>query len=352
MQKRGALKTQSLETAKAKRDRVESGLGLTPARARSESMSGLLSEVIAAYLKDCRGRDLRPATIRLYTEKLNLICTRLDSPRVADVTNKRLQRWLDSELEHRKAVGVHVDYRVIRSFYRWCVGKKLVSSDPSQDLRFPKITDAPVQPYSDEEVKRLVAAINRPDDYALIIFLILTGCRREEALGLKWDQIDRVRGTILIHGKGGYERFMPLTEAILTALGTLDDSVEYVFAGTRMEGTERVSVGRKSRERVAGRFRIYRDKAGIDPRGSLHRLRHTVGAILTDADYTEIQIGAYLGHSKTGGSVTRRYTSVGPRKMRDMANTLASFLKRQNIALTFVRNVSESNNPLQAKEIK
>jgi site-specific recombinase XerD len=55
-------------------------------------------------------------------------------------------------------------------------------------------------------------------DYALIQFFLQTGCRLNEVVQLELDHLHLGERYVRVRGKGGRERFVPLTESTCRAL--------------------------------------------------------------------------------------------------------------------------------------
>ncbi|MHB8231965.1 MAG: site-specific integrase [bacterium] len=64
---------------------------------------------------------------------------------------------------------------------------------------------------SDEDIQKLITGATNKLTCDLISFLIFTGCRKGEALNLKWDDVDLKTGIIAIKGtKTKYDRHIPI----------------------------------------------------------------------------------------------------------------------------------------------
>ncbi len=90
-------------------------------------------------------------------------------------------------------------------------------------------------PFSSAEVRALLDAQDRDTltgcrNYALLLFLLDTGVRASECLGVQLEDIDWAHPRVLVrHGKGGKQRWVGSGER---ALGALRDYVER-FRGDR-----------------------------------------------------------------------------------------------------------------------
>src|SRR5260370_16867104 len=74
-----------------------------------------------------------------------------------------------------------------------------------------------------DQVRRVLASCDRQTgtgrrDYAILLLLALLGLRAGEVEALKLDDIDWAAGTLVVHGKGGKWRKMPLLHDVCKAI--------------------------------------------------------------------------------------------------------------------------------------
>jgi integrase len=126
-------------------------------------------------------------------------------------------------------------------------------------------------------------------------FIILTGWRRGEVLGLKWSEIDLDRRTArLTDTKTGFS-MRALPTVACTVLRTLDQTGDLAFPNK----VGKVMVGyRKSWLKIAKLGDLPGD---ITP----HVLRHSFASLAGDFGYSEATIATLIGHK--GHSITSRY---------------------------------------------
>jgi integrase len=166
----------------------------------------------------------------------------------------------------------------------------------------------------------MVASRVSPFIVAALRMLIYTGMRRNEVLGLRWEDIDEARGLIrLVEHKtdAGGAKSIPLTPpttALLARLPWIADT-PYVFAG-RIEGE-----GLRSITKAWARIRT---AAGLEDL-RLHDLRHSYASVAVDVGLSLPAIGGLLGH--TQASTTKRYAHL-----RDAMKAQAAELVGERIA--------------------
>jgi integrase len=144
--------------------------------------------------------------------------------------------------------------------------------------------------------KAIWAATPGGGDYHRIVRLaLLTGCRREEIGGLRWEEIGD--DWLLIGGgrmKGGIIHEIPLLSAIAAALPARPENAQGCVFGRRGSGFSGWSKGKKALDaRITG--------AGTTMAPwTLHDLRRTFSTKLHDAGVEPIVVEALLAHKQQG----------------------------------------------------
>ena len=139
-----------------------------------------------------------------------------------------------------------------------------------------------------------------PSGIAAIRLLLLTGCRKNEIVTLRWDDIDRTAGEIRIRDAKTGARRIPLTPA-----------VEWVLAGIpRIEGNPWVITGKLPGDHLKNLDQIWlrlRPRAGLDD-VRIHDCRHSYASRALAIGEGLPMIGKLLGHRKV--TTTARYAHL------------------------------------------
>lgn len=85
--------------------------------------------------------------------------------------------------------------------FDWAVNSKLVSSNPWLSVKARKQSKELLEPFTTEELKLILEGFqtHKPYFYEFVKFLMLTGVRLSEAIGLQWKNINLDRGEITIN---------------------------------------------------------------------------------------------------------------------------------------------------------
>ena len=165
--------------------------------------------------------------------------------------------------------------------------------------------------YEEDEFERLVAAARNDGSEAELIVLLGgdAGLRKGEIIGLEWNDLDLVRGQIVVQRaeyrgvagapKGGKTRVVPMTSRLRSAL-----------AGYRHLRGPRVFYrpdgSAVSEEWVRGVLKRVEKRAGVAAAlGKCHKLRHTFCSRLAMANVPMLAIQKLAGHESI--ETTQRY---------------------------------------------
>lgn len=150
---------------------------------------------------------------------------------------------------------------------------------------------------SQEEARLFAAVRDRSEDaWRLSIFLVDTGCRLGEALGLMWQDITDDRATFWIT-KSGRSRTVPLTERSQAAIRVERGRKKGPFSHMTQPGFRAVWNDAKAEVGLAA-----------DPQVVPHILRHTCASRLVRGGIDIRRVQMWLGHQTL--SMTMRYAHL------------------------------------------
>jgi integrase/recombinase XerD len=154
---------------------------------------------------------------------------------------------------------------------------------------------------------------------ALLELLYSTGARISEAVGLDVDDIDTQARSVLLRGKGGKQRLVPIGRPAVTALDA------YFVRGRpdlarRGRGTPAIFLnargGRLSRQSAWQVLQDAAERAGITSAVSPHVLRHSFATHLLDGGADVRVVQELLGHASV--TTTQIYTMVTVTALREV----------------------------------
>jgi len=198
--KREGVATSLAEAVLLKEDLKTSDAGrAAPSRQR-------FSDYAEQWLK-VRSRSLAPSTIERYTICLAHLITVFGEWYVDGITAADVRKWRDGIAGTVSPATANGYLRVLRTALEQAIEDELVTVNVARKVKAlaEKRTQGPRgRALTVEELRRFIAAVESetragrvPGDIArLILFLVWTGCRRGEALALKWSDI--VEGEIQV----------------------------------------------------------------------------------------------------------------------------------------------------------
>jgi integrase len=307
----------------------------TPARARDEALRLRALHVTGEDPARTRSEFKQSPTVRQLAEQY--MATHGQRKRTASEDQRRLDRHVIPALGDLRVASVtvpdverlhqslaHAPYEANRvlALVHTMFGKALRwgwrKDNPAAMVeRFHE--DRRERYLSPEEVARLNQVLdaypNRPAANALR-FILLTGCRKSEALKATWGQFDLDAGTWTkpsSHTKQNRVHRVPLSPPATALLRAMPHDNGFVFCGHR---------GAPLRD-LKHVWEDIRGQAGIaDCR--MHDLRHSFASALVSAGVSLPVIGGLLGHTQP--ATTARYSHLQDEALRVAAGLAASKL--------------------------
>ncbi len=238
-----------------------------------------------------------------YTEK-GILRPLLDLP-LKGITREKVAQWLDNEATRRPAQA-RLALSLLGTFLSWGGNqpayRNQVNSDACAKLKreLPKPT-VRTDCLQREQLASWFAAVRSIDNPVMSAYLqslLLTGARREELAGLRWEDVDFQWQTIRLSDKiESAGRTIPLTPYIAELLQSLPKINEFVFASKRAKS------GRLQEPRKAHNLAI--EAAGL-PALSIHGLRRSFATL---SEWVEVPAGVVaqiMGH-KPSAIAERHY---------------------------------------------
>jgi integrase/recombinase XerC len=206
---------------------------------------------------------------------------------------------------------------VLRSFFKYLLKRKRITSDPGAFLQTPKRGKSLPSFLTIPEMEDLLALPCRDDimglrDAAVLELFYSTGMRLSELSGLKLSSID-FRGEIIrVMGKGKKERIIPVGVEALEALRSYLEKRRLVFKELPEADGEAVFLNRFGK-RITSRsmrrmVKKHAQKVSEEKRTSPHTLRHTFATHLLNEGANLMTVKELLGHESL--STTQIYTHV------------------------------------------
>lgn len=255
----------------------------------------------------------REGTIKLRRDHVRSIARRSHTNGPIELTINTIvglcsaQRWSN---EHRKGVRAS-----LISFYQWAMLNGLCESNPAQLLpSVPPPTPRP-RPAPDDIWDELIAAAP-PRERLMARLAGEAGLRRAEVAVCHSNDLlhDGNGWSLLVHGKGGRQRVVPLMPDLAAEVRNYCTRHGYLFPG-QIDG--HISPGW-----------VGTVISNLMPDGwTMHKLRHRFATRGYAGTRDIVAVKEALGHASV--ATTQRYTAVSTQEVRSVAEAAASYRKRK-----------------------
>ena len=172
-----------------------------------------------------------------------------------------------------------------------------VDSSACEGIRVPTPPPNAKQPFTKDELRRILAACRRPQDRAMILLALDTGLRRSELTSLSRSAIDLENGLLRVRGKGEKERIVALGSQAVAALRLCLDGRGYPWYSQRTHGPMTPDGFYRLCRRLSAATGIH-----VHP----HRFRTTWACMFVEATGDVGSAQVLMGHAKV--ETTLQYT--------------------------------------------
>ncbi len=219
----------------------------------------------------------------------------------------------------------------VRGLHRFAVADGLAAADPAAAVRPPAPAKRLPKALPLADVEAIIDAAGAEDtplalrDRALLELLYGTGARISEVVGLDVDDVttlleDDDDATLLLHGKGGKQRLVPVGTFAREAVGAyLVRGRPALVAASGPALFLNARGGRLSRQSAWAVLAKAADRAGVTREVSPHTLRHSFATHLLDGGADVRVVQELLGHASV--TTTQVYTLVTVDNLREVFAT-------------------------------
>lgn len=271
-------------------------------------------------------RDVSVHTLSNYQRDLDRYLEWLDAKALGDVTATDIE---DHLVFLRKNLNLAASsaaraLAAIRGLHSFAHADGRLPFDVAADVPTPSQGSSIPKALSLAQVEALLNAVPAGDgasqinirDRALLEMLYSTGARITELLDLDVDDLDREQRMLLVRGKGGKERIVPLGRPALQAveryLVRARPSLNKKGSPALFLNNRGARLGRQSGFKIVAQAA---DAAGLQ-HVSPHSLRHSFATHLLEGGADIRVVQELLGHASV--ATTQIYTKVSPEHLREI----------------------------------
>lgn len=288
-------------------------------------------------------RAASPKTIRNYRRDLHRYAASLERRGETVVTAgaNDISAFLDELFQQGlSASSAALAASAIRQLHLFLYTEGYRDDNPAALVDRPKTRRPLPKVLSEEETAGLIAAAGGDDAEsvrlkALIELLYGSGLRVSELVSLPLQGFDDETDAIIIRGKGGKERLVPVSvagrRAVDRYLEVRDEFLPKNKNGERRPSRflfpSRAAAGHLTPARLAQLLKALASRAGIDPaKVSPHVLRHAFATDLVSHGANLRAVQSMLGHADI--ATTEIYTHVARGRLKDLVFNAHPLAKR------------------------
>lgn len=164
-----------------------------------------VEEKMQIYLASKKLDGLSPKTLKNYQYNLLIFSDYLRKP-LSTVTAMDLRMYLAQRCKNMKPSSVNAQISILKSFFGWLYIEEYIPKNPTLKLKQTKEPKRVRHALSEEEIELLRQACKSDREKALVEFLISTGCRLSEVVGIDKEDISWHEMSLFVIGKGDKER--------------------------------------------------------------------------------------------------------------------------------------------------
>ena len=258
-------------------------------------------EIFSEY---CSGRGISDLTKVTRTDVVAYLLSLSESGKSASTSNRKLAS--------------------IRAFYRFCLEKGLIDTNPTLNIKSPKIERKEIEYLTVSEVETLLSmpgnkTVKAKRDRAILELMYATGIKVNELIAANVEDVNLRIGFFTCPGTIGKARIVPIGRIAREAIECyLEEARDNLVKNKEDERALFVNVygDRMSRQGLWKILKAYGRKAGLEEKITPHILRNSfaVHMVQNGADLKSLQ--ELLGHEDI--SATQIYLSVMKNRIKDV----------------------------------
>jgi len=224
--------------------------------------------------------------------------------------------------------------QIISSALNLAKEQKLLASNPAEACALPRVEHREMKTLPVEQLTSFLREAKETGVYEMYYIELATGLRRGELLGLKWQDIDMVNGTIRVQRQvariDGEIVEAPLkTKNSYRTVSIGPDAIEVLKEQKKKVGDSEYvfpspNGGPISPDSVLNMLHRVLERAGL-PKIRFHDLRHTFATLALQNGVDIKTVSGMLGHFSAGFTLDT-YAHVTTSAQREAANTMGNVL--------------------------
>jgi integrase len=318
---------QARETAKQEIGKLASGIDVVQEKRELNIKAVTLGEVFEAFLDV---RQLKPKTVSDYKGVMNNLYADWQKRPITDISRDAVERRHKKIGTERGEAYANLGARTLRSVLNYASAKyetgkglSILPENPvkriSQTRSWYKVERRTGHLKAHQLAAWFDAVLNidNPTIRDYLIFVLLTGCRKDESAKLQWNDVDLIDNSYVLRDpKNGRPIQLPLSNYLADMLKTrkTNSTSDFIFSGDGVRGylVEPKRQITKIIEKTGAHF-------------AMHDLRRTFVTIAESLDVSSFAVKALVNH-KSSDDVTGGYIQMNVERLRKPMQTITDFI--------------------------
>ncbi len=270
------------------------------------------ADVAARYQADSQHK--RAGTIASEASCIIRLCANIGSMQIADVFKSDLKNYRTRRQSQGIANStINTEMSIASKIFQYAIDNGIITENPVSTLKPLKCAKPERQLLSNEDIGKICAAYGANQEFVdYIRFLQYTGAREQEALRVRWIDVEFSRNRIHIGADGlaknGKSRYVEMSEAARVLLERMWQN---------RERNEKLFTSENHRSRLE----VARRVAKLEWVGFHDFRRHFVSqCVMSGIDFATI--ANWCGHSDGGALLARKYTFLHSQHVVEQAKKL------------------------------
>jgi integrase len=303
--------------------------GIDPVKEKQEKSikAVTLGEVFTVFLD---ARQLKPKTVKGYQGVMNNIYPDWQKLPITDITRDAVERRHKKIGTERGEAYANLGARTLRSVLNYASAKyetnkglSILPENPvkriSQTRSWYKVErrTGHLKPHQLQAWFNAVLNVDNPTIRDYLIFVLLTGTRKDESAKLQWADVDLIDNSYILRDpKNGRPMQLPLSDYLADMLATrkASSTSNFVFPGDGVRGYL-----------VEPKRQLAKIIEKTDMPFGMHDLRRTFVTIAESLDISSFAVKALVNH-KSGDDVTSGYIQMNVERLRKPMQNITDFI--------------------------